>query len=123
MGRRRPLRIGIGCDLTALDLGLGRRKLGSALAWYVKGIGYLQGLRVGADRIGLDGAPSFVVSQLDEARAREACRAGSAARQRRGSELAARIGQSRNGGAMPPFAIALSDGRGAIADWEATAAL
>jgi len=70
VGRRRPLRIGIGCDLTALDLGLGRRELGSALAWYVKGIGYLQGLRVGADRIGLDGVPSGVVTQLDDARER-----------------------------------------------------
>ena len=88
VGRRRSLRIGIGCDLTALDLGLGRRELGSALAWYVNGIGYLQGLRVGADRIGLDGVPAGVVSQLDEARAREACRAASAARQREGSEVA-----------------------------------
>jgi ProP effector len=68
---RRPLKIGIGRDLAALDLGIGRRELVSALAWYVNGIDYLQALRVGADRIGLDGAPSGVVSQADEAHARE----------------------------------------------------
>ena len=69
--QRRPLKIGIGRDLAALDLGIGRRELGSALAWYVNGIDYLQGLRVGAERIGLDGAPSGLVSQADEAHARE----------------------------------------------------
>jgi len=68
---RRPLKIGIRRDLAALDLGIGRRALDSALAWYVNGIDYLQSLRVGADRIGLDGAPSGVVSQVDEAHARE----------------------------------------------------
>ena len=68
---RRPLKIGIGRDLAALDLGIGRRELGSALAWYVNGIDYLRGLRVGAERIGLDGAPSGLVSQADEAHARE----------------------------------------------------
>jgi ProP effector len=67
----RPLKIGIRRDLVALDLGIGRRELDSALAWYVNGIDYLQSLRVGADRIGLDGAPSGVVSQVDEAHARE----------------------------------------------------
>lgn len=69
--QRRPLKIGIGRELLALDLGIGRRELGSALAWYVNGIGYLQGLRVGADRIGLDGVPAGVVSEADEARSRE----------------------------------------------------
>jgi sRNA-binding protein len=68
---RRPLKIGIGPDLAALDLEIGRRELVSALAWYVNGIDYLQGLRVGADRTGLDGAPSGLVSQADEAHARE----------------------------------------------------
>ena len=68
---RRPLKIGIGRDLAGLDLGIGRRELGSALAWYVNGIDYLQGLRVGAERIGLDGARSGLVSQADEAHARE----------------------------------------------------
>jgi sRNA-binding protein len=68
---RRPLKIGIRRDLAALDLGIGRRQLDSALAWYVNGIAYLQSLRVGADRIGLDGASSGVVSQVDEAHARE----------------------------------------------------
>jgi len=68
---RRPLKIGIRCDLAALDLGIGRRELDSALAWYVNGIDYLQRLRAGADRIGLDGAPSGVVSEVDEAHARE----------------------------------------------------
>jgi ProP effector len=68
---RRPLKVGIGPDLAALDLEIGRRELVSALAWYVNGIDYLQGLRVGADRIGLDGAPSGLVSQADEAHARE----------------------------------------------------
>ena len=68
---RRPLKIGIGRDLAALDLGIGRRELGSALAWYVNGIDYLRGLRGGAERIGLDGAPSGLVSQPDEAHARE----------------------------------------------------
>jgi sRNA-binding protein len=69
--QRRPLKIGIRGDLAALDLGIGRRELDSTLAWYVNGIDYLQSLRVGADRIGLDGAPSGVVSQVDEAHARE----------------------------------------------------
>jgi ProP effector len=68
--QRRPLKIGIRGDLAALDLGIGRRELDSALAWYV-GIGYLQSLRAGADRIGLDGAPSGVVTKVDEADARE----------------------------------------------------
>jgi sRNA-binding protein len=68
---RRPLKIGIRRDLVALDLGVGRRELDSALAWYVNGIGYLQNLRVGADRIGLDGATASVVSETDEAHARE----------------------------------------------------
>jgi sRNA-binding protein len=40
--RRRPLKIGIRRDLAALDLGIGRRELDSALAWYVNGIGYLR---------------------------------------------------------------------------------
>ena len=66
-----PLKIGIRRDLAALDLGIGRRELDSALAWYVNGIGYLQSLRVGADLIGLDGAPTGVVSEADEALARE----------------------------------------------------
>ena len=69
--QRRPLKVGIRRDLVALDLGIGRRELDSALAWYVNGIGYLQSLRVGADRIGLDGAPVGVVSGADEAHARE----------------------------------------------------
>ena len=68
---RRPLKIGIRRDLAALDLGIGRRELDSALAWYVNGIDYLRGLRGGAERIGLDGAPSGLVSQPDEAHARE----------------------------------------------------
>jgi len=66
-----PLKIGIRRDLAALDLGIGRRELDSALAWYVNGIGYLHSLRVGADLIGLDGAPTGVVSEADEALARE----------------------------------------------------
>ena len=69
--QRRPLKIGIRRDLAALNLGIGRRELDSALAWYVNGIGYLQSLRVGADRIGLDGATAGVVSEADEAHARE----------------------------------------------------
>jgi sRNA-binding protein len=68
---RRPLKIGIRRDLAALDLGMDRPELDSALAWYVNGIGYLQSLRVGADRIGLDGAAAGVVSETDEADARE----------------------------------------------------
>ena len=69
--QRRPLKVGIRRDLVALDLGIGRRELDSALAWYVNGIGYLQSLRMGADRIGLDGVPAGVVSEADEAHARE----------------------------------------------------
>jgi sRNA-binding protein len=69
--QRRPLKIGIRRDLAALDLGIGRRELDSALAWYVNGICYLQSLRGGADRIGLDGATAGVVSEADEAHARE----------------------------------------------------
>jgi ProP effector len=69
--QRRPLKIGIRPDLAALDLGIGRRELDSALAWYVNGIAYLHSLRVGADRIGLDGAPAGVVSEADEAHALE----------------------------------------------------
>jgi len=52
--QQRPLKIGIRRELATLDLGIGRREIDSALAWYVNGICYLQSLRVGADRIGLD---------------------------------------------------------------------
>jgi len=69
--QRRPLKIGIRRELAALDLGIGRRELDSALPWYVNGIGYLRSLRVGVDRIGLNGAPAGVVSEADEAHARE----------------------------------------------------
>src|SRR5262249_31964893 len=68
--QRRPLKIGIRRDLAALNLGIGRRELDSALAWYVNGISYLQSLRVGADRIGLDGSPVGVVPAADERPAR-----------------------------------------------------
>src|SRR5215470_8682561 len=69
--QQRPLKIGIRRELATLDLGIGRREIDSALAWYVNGICYLQSLRVGADRIGLDGATAGVVSEADEAHARE----------------------------------------------------
>jgi ProP effector len=68
---RRPLKIGIRRDLAPLDLGIGRRELDSALAWYVNGIGYLQSIKAGAVRIGLDGAPAGVVAETDEAHARQ----------------------------------------------------
>jgi ProP effector len=68
--QRRPRKIGIR-DLAALGLEIDRRELDSALAWYVNGIGYLQSLRVGADQIGLNGAPAGVVSEANEAHARE----------------------------------------------------
>jgi len=83
--QHRPLKIGIRRDLAALDLGIGRRELDSALAWHVNGIGYLQSLRVGDDRVGLDGAAAGVVREADEALAREKLAAlGGAARQRAG---------------------------------------
>ena len=69
--QQRPLKIGIRRELATLDLGIGWREIDSALAWYVNGIYYLQSLRVGADRIGLDGATAGVVSEADEAHARE----------------------------------------------------
>jgi sRNA-binding protein len=68
--QRRPRKIGIRRDLATLDLGIGRRELDSALAWYVNGISYLQSLRVGTDRIGLDGSPVGVVRDADEAHAK-----------------------------------------------------
>jgi len=101
---RRPLKIGIRRDLVALDLGIGRRELDSALAWYVNGIGYLQSLRVGADRIGLDGAPAGVVGEADEAHAREKLAALSA---RHASDAEASL-RPESVGAVAPRARLLS---------------
>src|SRR6516165_6656339 len=89
---RRPLKIGIRRDLAALDLGMDRRELDSALAWYVNGIGYLQSLRVGATRVGLDGASAGAVSEADEAHVREKLAAQSA---RRVSLLVEQLGSLR----------------------------
>jgi sRNA-binding protein len=88
---RRPLKIGIRRDLAALDLGLGRRELDSALAWYANGIGYLQNIRAGAARIGLDGAPVGVVAEADEAHAREKIAAAGARRVSEGVEQKPRL--------------------------------
>jgi len=104
--QRRPLKIGIRRDLAALNLGIGRRELDSALAWYVNGIGYLQSLRVGADRIGLDGAPGGVVSGADEAHAREKL-AALGARHARDAEANSRP-ESIGAGVIAPRARLLS---------------
>jgi len=104
--QRRPLKIGIRRDLAALNLGIGRRELDSALAWYVNGIGYLQSLRVGADRIGLDGAPGGVVSGADEAHAREKL-AALGARRARDAEANSRP-ESIGAGVIAPRARLLS---------------
>jgi len=96
--QRRPLKIGIRRDLTTLDLGIGRRELDSALAWYANGIGYLQSLRAGTDRIGLNGAPAGVVSEADEAHAREKLAALSA---RHASAAKANLGPESVGAVAP----------------------
>jgi sRNA-binding protein len=77
--QRRPLKIGIRRDLAALDLGISRRELDSALACYVNGICYLRSLRVGADPIGLDGAAARQ-RRGRSSRAREARGTGPAVR-------------------------------------------
>jgi len=114
--QQRPLKIGIRRELATLDLGIGRREIDSALAWYVNGICYLQSLRVGADRIGLDGAPAGVVGEADEAHAREKLAALSA---RHASDAEASLRPESVGAVAPRDAIALPGCRGAIAGWEA----
>jgi ProP effector len=66
--RRRPLKVGIGHDLTAA---LGDRKLiSAALRKYVSNKGYLKAIVEGAPRIDLDGEPVGVVSEADAKNAR-----------------------------------------------------
>ena len=72
----------------------------------MNGIGYLQSLRVGADRIGLDGAPGGVVSGADEAHAREKL-AALGARHARDAEANSRP-ESIGAGVIAPRARLLS---------------
>jgi ProP effector len=61
---RRPLKIGIRDELLAL--GFDRKLVVMALRSYCRGSSYLAALREGADRIGLDGQTSGVVTAEEE---------------------------------------------------------
>jgi sRNA-binding protein len=55
--RRKPLKVGIHVDISAVLNGVMTPiELSSALRRYCTAIGYLRSLRIGADRVGLDGA-------------------------------------------------------------------
>jgi ProP effector len=68
---RRPLRVGISRELEAADTGIAPVQLRQALGWYCGSIGYLQNMVAGADRIGLNGLPSGVVTEAEAAHAKK----------------------------------------------------
>ena len=64
--RRRPLKIGIHLEIiSALDGAITRVELSRALGCYVANDVYLSRLRVGAKRLGLDGAAAGEVTQAE----------------------------------------------------------
>jgi ProP effector len=67
---RRPLKIGIAKELEALATGIDLKALKTAVGWYTSNLGYLHNMAAGADRIGLDGAPSGSVRPEDAVHAR-----------------------------------------------------
>ncbi len=66
----RPLKIGIQEDLVA-DEKLAKNKIKRALASYVRSPQYYRSIRVGADRIGLDGQSAGTVSEQEAKHAKE----------------------------------------------------
>ena len=64
--KRRPLKIGIHLEIiSALDGAITRVELSRALGCYVANDVYLSRLRVGAKRLGLDGAAAGEVTQAE----------------------------------------------------------
>ena len=69
--RRRPLKIGIHCDLaTALGETVERKLLRRALKHYFVNVGYQHSVKTGAERIDLDGEPAGVVTEEEAENAR-----------------------------------------------------
>jgi ProP effector len=67
--RRRPLKLKIHLDLAAaLDGAFTWRELRNALHAYANSAGYLQNLRAGVPRVGLDGMPAGIVTEAAHAR-------------------------------------------------------
>ena len=66
----RPLKIGIQEDLIA-DEKLAKNKIKRALASYVRSPYYFRSLKLGADRIGLDGSASGTVTEAEAEHAKQ----------------------------------------------------
>ena len=65
--RRKPLKVGIHLDvMAAIDGAITRAELSRALGCYVANTVYLARLRVGAKRLGLDGAAAGEVTEAEE---------------------------------------------------------
>jgi len=70
--RRRPLKVGIRADLlAALDGAITPVELAHALTCYTANLWYLDSLRAGAVRVGLDGEPAGIVTPEEAAQATE----------------------------------------------------
>ena len=64
--RRRPLKVGIHRDIEAvLGAEVDQQILGWTIGAYVFNVGYLSSLRVGAERLDLDGNPAGVITEAD----------------------------------------------------------
>jgi ProP effector len=60
--RRRPLKIGIHCDLLAATIAFSPGELNVGLKYYVGALGYLEAVLDGAERIDLNGDPAGSVT-------------------------------------------------------------
>jgi sRNA-binding protein len=103
--RRKPLKIRIHADLTAALDGAIWREVRNALRRYTSNSSYLRGLRAGAERIGLNGAPAGVVT-AEQAAVREGPAPCPAAQGIRGSRPQPRIDSDQkrpwqSGSALP----------------------
>jgi len=68
---RRPLKVGIFADiLKELDGAVTRVELAKAIGCYVGNRAYLKKIKIGADRVGLDGTPAGKVAESEELHAR-----------------------------------------------------
>lgn len=120
-GEARPLKIGIFADLVARVQGedcLSKTQLRSALRLYTSSWRYLYGIKLGAQRVDLDGNPcgeleaqhvEHARKQLEEAKARvQQQRAAQAAKKREAGEVSA---QRRSTPAAPANSTAVADGK------------
>ena len=120
-GEARPLKIGIFADLVARVQGedsLSKTQLRSALRLYTSSWRYLYGIKLGAQRVDLDGNPcgeleaqhvEHARKQLEEAKARvQQQRAAQAAKKREAGEVSA---QRRSTPATPVSSAAVADGQ------------